>query len=1107
MALSNRERVGRAFELLAKGLGPYVDRRMLARSDDRERWLEQWQARSRGPVSLQDPAFQLKVVTETWDTIFRDDFTRSDRNVVFELRDVRNKWAHNEAFTVNDAYRALDSIERFLTAIDAVEAVQVGRSKDELMRLRYEAEERKAAPRQDVLINTPTAGLKPWRDVIVPHDDVARGRFALAEFAADLYQTSLGQGSSEYVDPVEFFARSYLTEGLRRLLTEATQRLMGTGGAPVVDLQTTFGGGKTHSEIALWHLFSGRPIVSFPQDVRDLLADIGVTSTLPGVYRVALVGTKISPGQPSVKGDGTRVSTLWGELAWQLGGREAYDMVAEADQTATNPGDNLDRLLDRYSPCLILIDEWVAYARQLFATEELPAGTFDTHFSFAQALTEAARATPCALLVLSLPASEAIESTDRGLGSSTEIGGPGGREALRRLRNVIGRLESSWRPATAEESFEIVRRRLFKPIEPAMLPHRDATGRTFGDLYRREAAEFPAECREPNYVDRIKAAYPIHPELFARLYEDWSTLDRFQRTRGVLRLMAGVIYALWEGGDQSPLILPASIPLVDPAVAAELTRNLDDSWKPIIDADIDGPMSLPAQLDREVPNLGRYQATRRVARAVFLGSAPTFRSPHRGIEVSRVRLGCALPGETLATFGDALSRLSGQATFLYTDGGRYWYGVQPSIARVARDRAERYLSQARDEVHDEIIRRLRAVQREAGEFRGVHPVPRTTLDVPDEPEVRLVVLGPDQPHLARSHDSAALAAARELVNRRGNAPREYRNCLTFLAPDGRRVEELESAVAEYLAWSSVYDEAGAQGLNLDPIQASTAATKKTDTESTVAVRLAETYQWLLIPTQLKPIGELQWDAVRVEGQDGLALRAARKLMKDGYLYLSFAPALLRQRLDTQLAALWEAGHVGVGELWEAFARYTYLPRLQDIDVLLGTVAAGPASLSWQQDGFATADGCDGDRYLGLVVGSHPLVTAMTLVVRPDVAETQLAHERGTNKPHSSISTNGGDTEKGQEGPVPASEDESAGTQPQPRRFHGSVNLNPERLSRDFGKVAQEVVAQLTSLLGTRVEIIVDITAINEDGFSTATVRNITENAKTLRFTDFGFEER
>ena len=659
MAVSNRERVGRAFEALAAGLGPFVDREM--RSVHGEGWLESFvESGSRGgaPGSLQDPAFCLRVMVEAWDSAFRSRLTRSDRNLVFELRDVRNRWAHNDAFNTDDTYRALDSIERILVAVDATDGESVGRSKTELMRLCYEAETRKAGALASATTGA-VVGLRPWREVIVPHDDVAQGRYGLAEFAADLHQVAVGSGGAEYADPVEFFRRTYLTEGLRELLGEATRRLTGTGGVPVVDLQTTFGGGKTHTLIALWHLCSGTALSELPQELQDLVRTVGVDS-LPSVTRAALVGTRIAPGQVSVKPDGTEVATLWGELAWQLAGKDGYALVAEADRTGTSPGDALSDLFKACSPCLVLIDEWVAYARQLYATDErLKGGSFEAHVSFAQALTEAARSTDQALLVVSLPASVGTGPADTGSGGgggpSVELGGPGGAEALRRLRSVIGRVESSWRPASAEEGFEIVRRRLFKPLDASQLADRDATARAFAESYRSQAAEFPAGCREPTYERRLRAAYPIHPELFDRLYEDWSTLERFQRTRGVLRLMAQVVGALWRSGDQSPLILPATVPLDDAPVASELARNLEDSWKPVMDADVDGPGSLPAQLDATYPNLGRYGAARKVARAVFLGSAPTVHSPHRGVEAPRVRLGCAAPRRS----GRYLRRRSG----------------------------------------------------------------------------------------------------------------------------------------------------------------------------------------------------------------------------------------------------------------------------------------------------------------------------------------------------------------------------------------------------------------------------------------------------------------
>jgi predicted AAA+ superfamily ATPase len=1097
MSQSTRNRVTRALDLLAEGLGPYVDRMMRARSEDGQRWFQRWQQRESRPVSLTDPAFQLRVMADKWDSVFRSELPRSARNLVDELRDVRNREAHRNEFTIDDAYRALDSMERLLANIGAPEARELGRAKDDLLRLRYRGND--GAVAEDVLVKSRLTGLKPWREVVDPHEDVLRGRFSVAEFAADLYQVSLGQGPAEYADPAEFFDRTYLTGGLRGLLVSAARRLAGAGGDPIVDLQTTFGGGKTHSQMALWHLFSGVPVDELPPEVRGVLDEAGVTGDLPAVARVALVGTKLAPGQPDGKPDGTTVRTMWGELAWRLGGREGYQMVAAADQTATNPGHNLDLLLARYRPCLILVDEWVGYARQFFGNEGLPAGTFDTQFSFAQALTEAVRATPDVLLVVSLPVGG--ESGIGGTGSAVELGGPGGREALNRLRAVLGRIETPWRPASAEEGFEIVRRRLFREFRPEQRRYRNDTARAFGELYRRESADFPASCREAAYVDKIKGAYPIHPELFARLYEDWSTLERFQLTRGVLRLLAGVVFALWEGGDQSPLILPASVPLAHPVVSTELVNTLEDNWRPIIDSDVDGPTSLPAELDNRLSHLGRYHAARRVARTVFLGSAPTFRSATRGVDAARVRLGCALPGETLAAFGDALHRLSGQGTYFYADTGRYWYGLQPSVGRLARDRAEQLRRDALDEIHADIVRRLRTLQRERSAFRFVHPAPGNSADVPDEPAVRLVVLGPDEPHAAGSTESTALGTAGDLLDARGNQPREYRNCLIFLAADSQHVEELEAAVADHLAWTWVVAESGATGLNLDAAQAAQAQTKLADADRAVRECLEHTYQWLLVPEQAEPTGPITWNPIRVEGQAGVIERASERLAHDGYLYLSYPPVLLRQRLDTELAAMWQTGHIAVATLWEPFARYSYLPRLRDFDVLSETVAAGTAVPSWR-DTFAVADGFENGRYLGLVAGDRPTVRATTLVVRPDHAAVQLGEpvkpddgESGTVGAGNVIGCDAGTT--------PGDGDDRMA---QPQRFYGAVTLNPTRLSRDFGNVAQEVVAQLTSLLGTQVEVTVEIKAHNPEGFPDTTVRNVTENARELGFeTGSGFE--
>ena len=226
---------------------------------------------------------------------------------------------------------------------------------------------------------------------------------------------------------------------------------------------------------------------------------------------MVLVGNKISPGNPVTKPDGTVVRTLWGELAWQLGGKKAFARIKADDEKATSPGDVLRELFNEYGPCLILIDEWVAYARQLHDQSDLPAGSFETQFTFAQVLTESAKLAKNCLLVISLPASDTTGSPHT-QADDVEVGGQRGREALDRLRNVVGRVESSWRPASAEEGFEIVRRRLFEPLaDPAQFKDRDVVARAFADLYRTQHAGVPARVPRRRLREAHQGGLPDPP--------------------------------------------------------------------------------------------------------------------------------------------------------------------------------------------------------------------------------------------------------------------------------------------------------------------------------------------------------------------------------------------------------------------------------------------------------------------------------------------------------------------------------------------------------------------------------------------------------------------
>lgn len=752
----------------------------------------------------------------------------------------------------------------------------------------------------------------------------------------------------------------------------------------------------------------------------------------------------------------------------------------------------MKELFNRYAPCLILIDEWIAYARQLFHVSDLPAGSFDTHFTFAQALSEAAKAAQKTLLVASIPSSD------------NEIGGEGGKIALERLKNVFSRVESPWRPASAEEGFEIVRRRLFQPItDPELFIARDTVVRAFGDLYRTQSQEFPLECKEGDYERRLKAAYPIHPELFDRLFNDWSSLDKFQRTRGVLRLMAAVIHSLWEREDKSLLILPASIPIDDPAVQFELTRYLEDPWISVIEKDIDGPHSLPLQLDRENPNLGRYSACRRVAHTLYLGSAPTLRAANRGLEDRNIKLGCVQPGESVATFGDALRRLTDKATFLYIDGRRYWYSTQPSATRLAEDRATQFNI---DDVNEEILKRLREETRSRGDFGRIHIFTASSSDIPDEREACLVILGPEHTHASKDVESSARKSAQAILETRGSSPRIYRNSLVFLTADRTRLGDLEQAVRLYLSWKSI--DAEKETLNLDAFQANQAKTKRETWDETVQTRIPETFQWLLVPGQPDKNGPVEWQEIRLQGTESLAVRASKKLRNEELLITRLAGVRLRHEMDK--VPLWRGDTVPLKQLAEDFAQYLYLPRLKDSEVLIEAAKDGLSLLSWNPETFAHADGWDEkkERYLGLRAAQRISVSleGKALLVKPEVAAKQIEADKAETGTITTVRT-GADVNGGKETAVATETLTGEATKPIPVRFYGSVELDATRLGRDAGKIAEEIVQHLTSLLNSKVEITLEIKAEVPEGVPNNVVRTVTENCRTLKFKTHGFEEK
>ena len=1120
MSTNNHQRVTEGLRILTTVLAPYVAQEL------RAQFADEWWSRGvlgvlherRGlPVEGDDAALIarldaarcLRLMDVQWHDLFRHKLSGEHRTWIKELMATRNKWAHAGLLDMadEDAWRALDTTTRLIEQIDAEAAerlralariVRYGTAGPSTAAAAVDAPTR-PAPKHGagVLAAVPRQGLRPWRDVARPHPDVAAGRYRQAEFAADLSQVARGRADAEYQDPVEFFARTYLTGGMRGLMVQALKRITGQGGEPVIQLKTAFGGGKTHSLLALYHLLRGRAPADRLRGVTALLKEGGVEQ--PPSARVAvLVGTAINPTRerrpPNLPGIAIR--TLWGEIAAQLaeqaGDPKLYNRVRAADRKGVPPGsDALRGLFDACGPCLILIDELVAYARKIHGVDGLPAGSFDAVQTFVQELTEAVRASRRAVLVATIPESD------------IEIGGDAGRETLARIEHTFGRMEAVWKPVGAEEGFEVVRRRLFLPLDDE--PARDDVCRAFDALYREQGGDFPAECREARYLERLKAYYPIHPEVFERLYGDWATLERFQRTRGVLRLMAAVIHDLWARNDASLLILPGAVGLDAPAVRDELTRYLPEGWTPVLEGDVDGPNSGPFRVDAENPRFGQTVAARRVARAIFLGSAPHVAQQQvRGVEDVRVRLGAVQPGEQVAVFNDALSQLSDRLTYLYRQDRRYWYDTRPNLRRTVAERAQQF---AEDDVEREIERRVReATRRERGDFRGVHPCPASSVDVPDEPAVRLVVFGPATAHADRNADSAALTAARDLLSRRGDQPRRHQNMLAFLAPDREVVDGLEHEARRFLAWKSVVRDH--EALNLDAHQRREAAGGEKASDDTVRLRLHEAWRWLFVPVQHAAdggVGGLEWEIAQVAGGGGDSLAAPvwQRMRSNEHVVAQWSPALLKMELERWF---WkDRKHVPVKQVWDALCAYWYLPRLLDESVFTASIRAGIESGDYF--GYATSVSAHG-RYEGLAFAAPAdvYVDEASVLVKPEAARAQLDAER----PASGDDETGAETE-GDPGSDPRRGDGggTGETRPKPRpprRFFGTVRLDPLRAGRDMSVVVEEVVQHLNALPGADVDVSVEISATVRDGVSETVRRIVDENCKTLRFRSHGFEQ-
>ena len=519
--------------------------------------------------------------------------------------------------------------------------------------------------------------MNPFHTIAVPHSDILEGRLTQDVFAADLWEVFNGRGPDEYKDPVQFFDKTYETDGLKHLLSVVEGRLSGRGGDPVIQIQTPFGGGKTHALIAMYH-----------------------KATEWNTSRAVIVGTPMAPRD-----------TLWGALETQLAGR-----VARFDGL-TSPGrDAIYELLAAKQPALILMDELLEYMTKADGVRVEDSTLASQTLAFMQELTEAAATLERVALVITLPS------------SGMEHFGEGAERLYEQLQHVVGRVEKIYTPVQEHEIAHVIRHRLFSHVNKGRAREVVAD---FTDYAEKESI-LPPGSEPSEYRNRFEASYPFQPEAIDVLYQRWGSYPNFQRTRGVLRLLSLVIHSLKE--KQLSYISLADFDLSLQEIRRELLKHTGDEYDSVIAADITSDEAGAKKVDLALGDAYKgLKLGSRAAITVFLYSfsGGTEQGANLG-EIKRSAVTTKIPSSVVA---EAATDLQNKLFYIRHEGEKSYFSNQPNLNRLLLTRMENIRDSEIEEFEEALVKRNRSI----GKLNTLI-WPRDGSEVADNPDLKLIIL-------------------------------------------------------------------------------------------------------------------------------------------------------------------------------------------------------------------------------------------------------------------------------------------------------------------------------------------------------------------------------
>ena len=785
--------------------------------------------------------------------------------------------------------------------------------------------------------------LKPWYAIATPHEDIREGRLAEAVFAANIWAVVQETAPEVYLDPEEFYRKTHLTTGLSTVLHRVAAALRGGGesGDRIISLQTAFGGGKTHTLVALWHLAKHAERLTSSPHAGGLRSAVG--GPMPdGVQGVAVFTNQTCDAtQGRAVEDGIHLRTLWGELAYQLGAslpkeqaRALYERVRANDDTQRVPQGLFVDILKAASPCLILLDELADYCVGAAAVPVGDTTLADQTVSFIQQLTEAVQQVPGAVVVATLPASKyEVAQSEKG------------QEAFMTLEKRFQRLGADVKPVADEEIYEVVRARLFESVTPEGDPSYPArVAEAYQAMYASQAGEVPSEAAKGPYRDLIERAYPFHPLLIDALYTRWGSHPDFQRTRGVLRLLASIVGDLWKRRQASTetqhLIQPCHIHWSIDALQAAMTRLWGPPYQSVAAADVIGERSNAGVFDEERGGDYRSEAIGQgLASAVLLGSFGG-QGGRSGFNSKDLKLACSRQGLNWNYTDGALIELENRCFYLHTAtagslGKRYWFGVKPTLNKLV----VQYRQQsAKEDYAEEILADLRS-EAQKGALGGAtwRVIIDPAEDLPEQRSLTLLVLSPgvawdspDRKSVGNGGSSDAVEQRVKTISARcGGKDRLYRNTLVFLAGTARGVSRLRQVHRERAALGGVRADFWDQ---LDDEQKDD-LNKRLDTARRAA---------------LEALGSAYSVALRIHGQEieSCAFSDARRTFQEhlGYLWTTLVEdeEWILRRVGSvtleQTGLVPKEGGLRLKDAVEAFLRFTDKPMVANREAVTAGLA-------------------------------------------------------------------------------------------------------------------------------------------------------------------------